>query len=117
VVFQPWYQFAEGGPVEQATLPFPALQPAAIEVARWIVAAGTANHVDVHNSREVWVVVSGQATVTWGEGHKRRTGPCDVMAFDSRTPHQLRNDGDEALVAVSVYWLDAAVRAQRAADR
>jgi hypothetical protein len=38
------------------------------------VAAGTANDVDVHNSREVWVVVS-------------------------------------------VYWLDAAVRAQRAADR
>ncbi|MEV2242377.1 cupin domain-containing protein [Micromonospora sp. NPDC049891] len=104
VRFEPWYAFAEGGPVERALLPFPSTAPAPFEVARWSVAPGTANDLDVHRSREIWVVVAGTGTLTWADRSARlRAG--DVVAFDSQVPHQIRNDGPDPLLAVSVYWL------------
>ena len=38
--FEHWYAFSEGGPVEAASLPFPADAAAPFEVARWMVAPG-----------------------------------------------------------------------------
>lgn len=106
VPFDPWYAFAEGGPVERALLPFPSTAPAPFEVARWSVAPGTANDLDVHRSREVWVMVAGTGTLTWADQSTLlRAG--DVVAFESHVPHQIRNDGPEALHAISIYWLPA----------
>ncbi|GAB4103087.1 hypothetical protein GCM10028790_21060 [Micromonospora taraxaci] len=104
VAFAHWYDFAEGGPVHQGLLPFPASAPAPFEVARWSVAPNTCNDLDVHRSREVWIIVSGTGTLTFGDQTSvLRAG--DVAAFDSRVPHQIRNDGPDQLLAVSVYWL------------
>ncbi|MER7461192.1 cupin domain-containing protein [Micromonospora sp. NPDC126480] len=106
VPFEPWYAFAEGGPVERALLPFPSSTPAPFEVARWSVAPGTANDLDVHRSREIWIMVAGAGTLTWADQNTLlRAG--DVVAFESRVPHQIRNDGPDPLLAISVYWLPA----------
>ncbi|TDB70403.1 cupin domain-containing protein [Micromonospora sp. KC721] len=104
VPFEPWYTFAEGGPVHRALLPFPATAPAPFEMARWTVAPQTSNDLDVHRSREVWVVVAGTGMLTWTD---RTTvlNAGDVVAFESHVPHQIRNDGPDPLVAISVYWL------------
>jgi mannose-6-phosphate isomerase-like protein (cupin superfamily) len=106
VDFRHWYAFREGGPVERGSLPFPEHAPAPFELARWTVAPGTANDLDVHRSREVWIVVAGAATVVWDDNKTTRLQPGDVMAFESRTPHQLVNDGPVPFVAASVFWLD-----------
>ncbi|MGC4795148.1 cupin domain-containing protein [Micromonospora saelicesensis] len=106
VTFEHWYDFTEGGPVHRALLPFPSTGPAPFEVARWSVAPNTSNDLDVHRSREVWIIVSGTGTLTFAD----QTGVLragDVAAFDSRVPHQIRNDGPDPLVAISVYWLQA----------
>jgi mannose-6-phosphate isomerase-like protein (cupin superfamily) len=107
VDFRPWYAFREGGPVERGGLPFPKHAPAPFELARWTVAPGTANDLDVHRSREVWIVVAGAATVVWDDNETKRLQPGDIMAFESLTPHQLINDGLVPFVAASVFWLDA----------
>ncbi|MFF0151523.1 cupin domain-containing protein [Micromonospora sp. NPDC005203] len=104
VAFTHWYDFAEGGPVHSALLPFPSTAPAPFEVARWSVAPNTSNDLDVHRSREVWIIVSGAGTLTFGD-QTRVLRPGDVAAFDSGVPHQLRNDGPNPVLAVSVYWL------------
>ncbi|MET8233524.1 cupin domain-containing protein [Micromonospora sp. NPDC005298] len=104
--FEHWYDFTEGGPVHRALLPFPSTAPAPFEVARWSVAPNTSNDLDVHRSREVWIIVSGTGTVTFADRTDvLRAG--DVVAFDSTVPHRIRNDGPEPLLAVSVYWLQA----------
>ncbi|MFG1915384.1 cupin domain-containing protein [Micromonospora sp. NPDC048898] len=104
VAFAHSYDFAEGGPVHLALLPFPSAAPAPFEVARWSVAPSTSSDVDVHRSREVWIIVSGTGTLTFGDRTSvLRSG--DVVAFDSGVQHQIRNDGPEPLLAVSVYWL------------
>jgi mannose-6-phosphate isomerase-like protein (cupin superfamily) len=104
--FEHWYDFAEGGPVHQVLLPFPSTKPAPFELARWSVTPGTSNDFDVHRSREVWIIVSGTGTLSWADQTKvLRAG--DVVAFESKVPHQIRNNGSEVLLAMSVYWLQA----------
>ncbi|MEU1586281.1 cupin domain-containing protein [Micromonospora sp. NPDC005710] len=106
VTFDHWYDFTEGGPVHRGLLPFASTAPAPFEVARWSVAPHTSNDLDVHRSREMWIIVSGTGTLTFADQTcVLRAG--DVAAFDSRVPHQLRNDGPDELSAVSVYWLQA----------
>jgi mannose-6-phosphate isomerase-like protein (cupin superfamily) len=75
-------------------------------MARWSVAPGTSNDLDVHRSREIWIIVSGTGTLTWGDQSTvLREG--DVAAFESQVPHQIRNNGLDTLIAVSVYWIQA----------
>lgn len=103
VTFEPWYTFSEGGPVESGILPFSAQAPAPFEIARWSVAPGTANDLDVHVSREVWLVVTGEGQVHWAD-QSRGVRAGDVVAFDTKVPHQVRNDGTETLHVFSIYW-------------
>jgi mannose-6-phosphate isomerase-like protein (cupin superfamily) len=70
------------------------------------VEPGTANDLDVHRSREVWIVIDGNAKAVWGDGHAMELAPGDVVAFESLTPHQLVNDGPISFVAASVFWID-----------
>ncbi|MEK8109502.1 cupin domain-containing protein [Micromonospora sp. M12] len=85
-----------------AAVPVDGARP--FEVARWSVAPNTSNDLDVHRSREVWIIVSGTGTLTFADQTDvLRAG--DVAAFDSRVPHQIRNDGPDPLLAISVYWL------------
>ncbi|MEU8255325.1 cupin domain-containing protein [Micromonospora inaquosa] len=104
VTFEHWYDFAEGGPVHRALLPFPSTAPAPFEVARWSVAPNTSNDLDVHRSREVWIIVSGTGSLMFAD-QTAVLGAGDVAAFESRVPHQIRNDGPDPLLAISVYWL------------
>jgi mannose-6-phosphate isomerase-like protein (cupin superfamily) len=98
------YRFTEGGPVEAASLPFPLDAPAPFEIARWSVAPGTANDLDCHRSREIWLVISGTGVVTFADRTVRiQSG--DAIAFESRTSHQVYNDGDQDLQVFSAYWL------------
>ena len=101
--FEHWYAFSEGGPVEAASLPFPADAAAPFEVARWMVAPGEANDLDRHESREVWLVISGSGEVTWAD-QATTIGPGDAIAFEANVAHQVRNTGAEPLRAFSVYW-------------
>ncbi|MFE9657840.1 cupin domain-containing protein [Micromonospora sp. NPDC006431] len=74
------------------------------EVGRWSVAPKTSNDLDMHRSREVWVIASGIGTLTWADQTRvLRAG--DVAAFESKVPHQIRNDGADPLLAISVYCL------------
>lgn len=103
ISFEYSYSFSEGGPVESGTLPFPHNAPAPFEVARWSVMPGQANDVDVHVSREVWLVISGEGTVTWAD-QSARIAAGDAIAFDTKVRHQIRNTGSEVLRVFSVYW-------------
>jgi mannose-6-phosphate isomerase-like protein (cupin superfamily) len=105
--FENSYSFSEGGQVEAATLPFPPGVPAPFEVARWSVGPGSANDLDTHVSREVWLVISGEGRVAWADQSTTvRAG--EAIAFDARVPHQVRNTGTEPLHVFSVYWKQAA---------
>ena len=104
--FERWYSFSEGGLVESSVLPFAVDAPAPFEVARWSVAPGKSNDLDVHLSREVWLVISGEGHVTWADQSTIiRAG--DAIAFDTKVPHQIRNAGSEPLHVFSVYWKSA----------
>jgi mannose-6-phosphate isomerase-like protein (cupin superfamily) len=100
------YSFSEGGPVESGTLPFPRYAPAPFEVARWSVMPGNANDLDMHVSRELWLVISGEGHVTWAD-QSATISAGDAVAFDTRVPHQVRNTGPEPLRVFSVYWKQA----------
>jgi transcriptional regulator with XRE-family HTH domain len=54
-----------------------------------------------HNGREFGVVVSGRLNVTVGF-EEYVLEPGDSIAFESSTPHRLRNDGDDDVHAVWV---------------
>jgi mannose-6-phosphate isomerase-like protein (cupin superfamily) len=101
--FDYWYSFSEGGPVESGALPFAHYAPAPFEVARWVVAPGKANDLDMHAAREVWLVISGEGHVSWADQSATiRAG--DAIAFDATVAHQVRNTGPEPLRVFSVYW-------------
>jgi mannose-6-phosphate isomerase-like protein (cupin superfamily) len=104
--FEYWYSFSEGGPVESGTLPFAHHAPAPFEVARWMVAPGKANDLDMHASREVWLVISGEGHVRWADQSTKITAG-DAIAFDATVAHQVRNTGSEPLRVFSVYWKQA----------
>lgn len=99
-----WYDFREGGPVDRVLLPFPVSRPAPFDMARWSVAPGTSNDLDVHRSREVWIVVSGTGTVRWAD-QCADVHAGDVVAFESTVPHRITNNGPDIFRAVSVYWI------------
>jgi len=103
VSFEFSYSFSDGGPVESGSLPFPRHAPAPFEVARWSVEQGSANDLDTHVSREVWLIISGEGLATWGDQSASvRAG--DAVAFDTGVPHQMRNTGPGPLQVFSVYW-------------
>ncbi|GGM55534.1 hypothetical protein GCM10011608_45510 [Micromonospora sonchi] len=91
--------------MHRALLPFPSAAPAPFEVARWSVAPKTSNDLDVHRSREVWIIVSGSGTLTWGANQTAVLRAGDIAAFESKVPHQIHNDGPDPLLAISLYWL------------
>jgi mannose-6-phosphate isomerase-like protein (cupin superfamily) len=97
------YSFSEGGPVESGPLPFPRHAPAPFEVARWSVMPGNANDLDMHVSREVWLVISGEGIVTWGN-QSATIMAGDAVAFDAKVSHQAHSTGTEPLRVFSVYW-------------
>ena len=103
LVFTHDYFFAQGGPVEVAALPYSREDPAPFHVARWSVAAGTANDLDSHAAREVWLVGAGEGAVSWAD-KSARIQAGDSIAFDTAVPHRVVNDGSEALRVFSVYW-------------
>lgn len=98
------YLFEQGGRVEVGTMPYPRDTPAPFEVARWSVAPGTANDLDRHRSREVWLVIAGTGLVTFAD-QTLRIHPGDALAFETEVPHQVYNDGEESLRVFSAYWL------------
>ena len=67
---------------------------------------GKANDVDVHVSREVWLVISGEGTVSWAD-QSASIAAGDAIAFDTKVRHQIGNSGSEALRVFSVYWRQA----------
>jgi mannose-6-phosphate isomerase-like protein (cupin superfamily) len=90
------YAFAEGGPVEAVRLPFASDAEAPFELARWTVEPGTANDIDLHDAREVWLVIAGGGRVTWA-GREMRLRAGEAVAFDSRVQHRIANDGEDPL--------------------
>jgi mannose-6-phosphate isomerase-like protein (cupin superfamily) len=103
------YQFADGDLVEAVVLPYDPSSPAPFQMARWSVAPGKASDLDVHESREVWLVVAGQGELVWAD-RSATIGAGDVIAFDSKVPHQVRNRDTQPLRVFSVYWAQTAAR-------
>jgi mannose-6-phosphate isomerase-like protein (cupin superfamily) len=102
VQFRFEYAFAEGEPVEAGGMRFAADAAAPFELARWTVEPGTASDSDSHDAREVWLVIAGQGRVTWA-GDEKRLRAGEAIAFDSRVPHRIVNDGEYPLRVFSVY--------------
>jgi mannose-6-phosphate isomerase-like protein (cupin superfamily) len=61
--------------------------------------------LDHHDERELWVVLSGEGTLSVN-GKALSLGPGDAVYFPPRYSHQLRNDSAQPLVVLSVYWRD-----------
>jgi mannose-6-phosphate isomerase-like protein (cupin superfamily) len=107
--YHPDYQFADGDLVEAVVLPYAASSTAPFQVSRWSVAPGKASDLDIHESREVWLVAAGQGELVWAD-RSATIGAGDVIAFDSKIPHQVRNGGAQPLRVFSVYWAQTAAR-------
>jgi mannose-6-phosphate isomerase-like protein (cupin superfamily) len=103
VAFKYAYSFADGGPVEEGTVPSEPDRLVPFEVARWYVEPGMSNDLDVHRSHEMWLVIDGAGELTLDE-QVIRISSGDAIMMNSETPHRVRNTGDKSLRAFSIYW-------------
>jgi mannose-6-phosphate isomerase-like protein (cupin superfamily) len=76
---------------------------APFQASRFSVRPGVATEVDQHAVRECWLVVQGAGTVRH-DGRDLPAAAGDAFLFDSQERHQLRNDGPEEMVVVSLWW-------------
>ena len=88
------------GIVELPTVQVPV---APFTLARFSVPPGVTTAADCHEVREIWIVQSGEGTLTL-DGASDRLRASQVRFFDSFQTHQLHNDGDEMIELVSIWW-------------
>ena len=66
------------------------------------LAAGAANHKDVHEVDEIYFITQGSAEIILdGEGRRMQAG--DTVLVPSGCEHNINNDGDEELVLVYLF--------------
>lgn len=75
--------------------------------AMWcVIPPGGRSDVDQHPDRELFVVVSGSAEVQGRDGAASAVRAGGAVLMDSEEPHVLVNkSAEEALIALSVYWI------------
>ena len=66
------------------------------------LAAGAANHKDVHDVDEIYFIIQGSAEINLdGEGHRMRAG--DTVLVPGGCEHNINNDGGDELVLVYLF--------------
>jgi len=86
--------FAEVGP---GRVPFAG--------GRFIVAPGSTSKPDTHDVTECWMIARGKGRINYdGVDYPVEAG--DYLFFEPRKTHFLHNDGDEAVVIYTVWWLE-----------
>jgi mannose-6-phosphate isomerase-like protein (cupin superfamily) len=72
-------------------------------LARIHVPPGVTTDEDHHLVREVWLVQSGSGELLVDRQPMRVTAG-DSLFYDSFRRHQLRNDGEEPIEIISIWW-------------
>jgi mannose-6-phosphate isomerase-like protein (cupin superfamily) len=67
------------------------------------LAPGTSSDPDCHDQDEVMLVLSGRGNVDLA-GDNTEIGPHELIVLPGNHEHVVHNDGDDALVWVSLYW-------------
>jgi mannose-6-phosphate isomerase-like protein (cupin superfamily) len=81
--------------VERSSAPF--------TLARVTVPVGGSTEEDLHEVREIWVVIQGRGALVTA-GQPTSIGPGDTLFFDSYETHQVVNTGEGVLEILSIWW-------------
>lgn len=84
-------------------LDLPSLPGNAFGIARFSVAPGCTSPVDSHQSHEIWVVVQGKGELIY-DGRATRIEQNQGCYLEAPKTHQVRNDGPDDFVAISIWW-------------
>ena len=92
----------ENGLSAQRLLPWPALN-APFEGSWCVIAPGTASTPHAHHEYEIFIAVTGQATLD-SDGERRAFRAGDIAHFPPGVPHSVVNDGDRDFEMYSIWW-------------
>lgn len=92
----------ENGLDAQRLLPWPALN-APFEGSWCVVRPGSASTPHAHHEYEIFVAVSGEATLE-SAGERARFAAGDIVLFPPGVEHQVINDGSDDFEMYSVWW-------------
>jgi oxalate decarboxylase/phosphoglucose isomerase-like protein (cupin superfamily) len=98
----------DNGLVAQRLLPWPALA-LPFEGSWCHVAPGAASGAHAHHEFEIWIAVSGAATIVHAGAHVPFSAG-DVVYFPPHTEHQVVNDGDQDFKMYALWWDGASAR-------
>ena len=93
---------ADNGLRAQRLMPWPALN-APFEGSWCLVAPGAQSGPHSHHEYEIWVAMTGAATIVTEAGRTPFVAG-DVVHFPPQTRHQVVNDGDTDFQMYSVWW-------------
>jgi quercetin dioxygenase-like cupin family protein len=101
--FLPPEQYGLGMSVSEIKLDPLGHPLAPFNASRFTVEPGCASPVDSHAVHEIWMVAEGSGELIYSD-HSIRLKAADVFYFEPPNPHQVKNDGSQALVIFSVWW-------------
>jgi quercetin dioxygenase-like cupin family protein len=91
-----------GNDHSQRLMPWPALN-APFEGAWCVVKPGTSTTRHAHHEYEIFVAISGEATLE-SAGERRRFVAGDIVHFPPHVDHQVVNDGEADFEMYTVWW-------------
>ena len=101
--FHPTEVLSEGVVLDEVDFDLNGERKSGFHMATFDIAPGVTSDVDIHNVRETWYVLDGQATLRSGDDQTTvRKG--NVVYLESRVPHQLQNEGDTPLKVLALWW-------------
>ncbi|MCW2879839.1 MAG: Gentisate 1,2-dioxygenase [Sphaerisporangium sp.] len=86
----------------QRLMPWEALN-APFEGAWCVIKPGTASVKHAHHEYEIFIAVTGEATLESG-GERTRFRPGDLVHFPPHIDHQVINEGQEDFEMYAVWW-------------
>lgn len=92
----------ENGLKAQRLLPWPALN-APFEGSWCVILPGTASVLHAHHEYEIFIAVSGSATLD-SQGQRRSFVAGDIVFFPPDSNHSVINDSAENFEMYSIWW-------------
>ncbi|HXU31537.1 MAG TPA: cupin domain-containing protein [Thermoanaerobaculia bacterium] len=76
---------------------------APFKASRFTVAPGQSSPVDSHAVHEIWFFTAGSGELTY-DGEAHRLAAPEACYFAPHRTHTIRNDGEEEIAVISLWW-------------